>query len=82
MIRLAPLGPLEEAFAAESSFGVEDLMGDLGLRARWLLAEGVFRMGRGLAEWIAYGEYRALDLAPFGVDRILRGETFVEKAVI
>ena len=47
---MAPLGPLEEAFAAESSFGVEDLMGDLGLRARWLLAEGVFRMGRGLAE--------------------------------
>lgn len=39
-------------------------------------------MGRGTAEMIAYGEYRALDLTPFHYDRIERGERFVEKAVI
>lgn len=39
-------------------------------------------LGRGLAEWIAYGAYRSLDLAPFAVDRVLRGEVFLEKAVI
>ncbi|WP_299738487.1 FAD-binding oxidoreductase [uncultured Roseobacter sp.] len=39
-------------------------------------------LGRGLAEQIAYGEYRTLDLAPFYVDRVLRGEKFLEKAVI
>jgi len=39
-------------------------------------------MGRGIAELIAYGEYRALDLSPFGFDRIARGAVFVEKAVI
>ena len=39
-------------------------------------------MGRGTAEMITYGEYRALDLSPFNYDRIERGEKFVEKAVI
>ena len=39
-------------------------------------------MGRGIAELIAHGEYRTLDLSPFGYDRIVRGEKFVEKAVI
>jgi glycine/D-amino acid oxidase-like deaminating enzyme len=39
-------------------------------------------VGRGLAEMIAYGEYRALDLTPFGYARIEKGEPFVEKAVI
>jgi glycine/D-amino acid oxidase-like deaminating enzyme len=39
-------------------------------------------MGRGLAEWIAFGEYRSLDLSPFAVDRVLRGEKFLETAVI
>lgn len=39
-------------------------------------------MGRGTAELITYGEYRTLDLSPFGYDRILRGKKFVEKAVI
>ncbi|WP_108816300.1 NAD(P)/FAD-dependent oxidoreductase [Loktanella sp. Alg231-35] len=39
-------------------------------------------MGRGTAELITHGEYRTLDLSPFGYDRILRGEKFVEKAVI
>ncbi|MFK7879737.1 NAD(P)/FAD-dependent oxidoreductase [Roseobacter sp.] len=39
-------------------------------------------LGRGMAERIAYGEYRSLDLTPFYVDRVLRGEKFLEKAVI
>lgn len=39
-------------------------------------------LGRGVAEWIAYGAYRSLDLAPFTVERVLRGEKFLEKAVI
>ena len=39
-------------------------------------------MGRGTAEMIAYGEYRALDLSPFNYERIVKGEKFVEKAVI
>lgn len=39
-------------------------------------------MGRGISEHIIYGEYRALDLSPFGYGRIERGEKFVEKAVI
>jgi glycine/D-amino acid oxidase-like deaminating enzyme len=39
-------------------------------------------IGRGLAERIAHGAYRSLDLAPFGIERILRGDRFVEKAVI
>lgn len=39
-------------------------------------------MGRGVAELIAHGEYRALDLSPFGYERIEKGEKFMEKAVI
>jgi len=39
-------------------------------------------MGRGTAEWIAYGEFRSLDLSPLGYDRIARGEPFPERAVI
>ena len=39
-------------------------------------------MGRGMAELIAHGEYRSLDLSPFGYERIEKGEKFVEKAVI
>ncbi len=39
-------------------------------------------MGRGLAEWITYGEYRSLDLSPFGYDRIVQNRPMVEKAVI
>ncbi|WP_298296574.1 FAD-binding oxidoreductase [uncultured Litoreibacter sp.] len=39
-------------------------------------------MGRGVAEWIAYGEYRSIDLTPFGFHRIESGTNFIEKAVI
>ncbi|MEM7426459.1 MAG: FAD-binding oxidoreductase [Pseudomonadota bacterium] len=39
-------------------------------------------MGRGISELIAYGEFRELDLAPLGYERIARGEPFLEKAVI
>ena len=39
-------------------------------------------MGRGVAEYIAYGEYRSLDLTPLGYQRVLDGEPFVEAAVI
>ncbi len=39
-------------------------------------------MGRGMAELIAYGGYRALDLSPLGYARIARNEPFLERAVI
>ena len=39
-------------------------------------------MGRGTAEWLTYGEYRALDLNAFNYARIARNEPFIEKAVI
>ena len=39
-------------------------------------------MGRGISELITYGEYRSLDLSPFGFDRIERGEKLPEKAII
>ena len=39
-------------------------------------------MGRGTAELIVHGEYRALDLTPFDYARIAEGRTFIEKAVI
>ncbi|MBN3727766.1 NAD(P)/FAD-dependent oxidoreductase [Burkholderia sp. Ac-20379] len=39
-------------------------------------------IGRGLAEWIAYGEYRALDLSPLGFERVIENRPFLEEGVI
>lgn len=39
-------------------------------------------VGRGVSEWIIYGEFRTLDLSKIGYDRIVRNEPLIEKAVI
>lgn len=39
-------------------------------------------MGRGTAEWLTYGAYRALDMSPFHYERIERNSPIIEKAVI
>ncbi len=39
-------------------------------------------MGRGTAEWLTYGEYRALDLSPFKYERIVQNRPIIEKAII
>lgn len=39
-------------------------------------------MGRGTAEWLTYGEYRALDMTPFSYARIPANTPIIEKAVI
>ncbi len=39
-------------------------------------------MGRGVAELIAHGEYRTLDMGGLGVERVRKGTEFLEKAVI
>ena len=39
-------------------------------------------MGRGTAEWLAYGEYRTLDLSPFHYERIAENRPLTERAVI
>ena len=39
-------------------------------------------IGRGAAEMLIYGEYRTLDLSPFGFDRIATGRPFAEVAII
>lgn len=39
-------------------------------------------IGRGLAEWIAHGSYRSLDLTPLGFDRIRSGQAYPEANVI
>lgn len=39
-------------------------------------------VGRGVSEWITYGEFRSLDLSEIGYDRVVRNEPFLEKAVI
>ena len=38
-------------------------------------------MGRGVAEWISYGEFRSIDLTPLGVERVIAGQPFAESAV-
>lgn len=39
-------------------------------------------MGRGLSELITYGHFRTLDLSPFGYQRVVANEPFLEDAVI
>ncbi len=39
-------------------------------------------MGRGITEWLTYGEYRTLDLSPFHYDRIVNDRPLAEWAVI
>lgn len=39
-------------------------------------------MGRGTAEWLTCREYRTLDLAPFGFERIVTNKPIIEKAII
>lgn len=39
-------------------------------------------MGRGMSEWLTYGEYRTLDLTPFGCQRIFDGTGVSERSVI
>ncbi|WP_428120298.1 NAD(P)/FAD-dependent oxidoreductase [Candidatus Poriferisodalis sp.] len=39
-------------------------------------------IGRAVSEWIAYGEYRTLDLTPLGYQRIVENRPFVESAII
>lgn len=39
-------------------------------------------MGRGTSEMLIYGEYRTLDLSPFGYKRIATGTPFAEDAII
>lgn len=38
--------------------------------------------GRAVAEWVAYGEYRTIDISAFGFERIEQQVAFLEKAVI
>lgn len=39
-------------------------------------------VGRGVSELISHGEYRTLDLSPFGYERIVENRPFLEEAVI
>ncbi len=39
-------------------------------------------VGRALAEWIVFGGYRSLDLAPLGYERIVTGTPLTERCVI
>lgn len=39
-------------------------------------------IGRGIAEWIAFGAYRSLDLSPLGFERLVRNQPFYEKALL
>lgn len=39
-------------------------------------------MGRGTAEYLAYGEYRSLDMSPFNYERLVNNKPIIEKAII
>ena len=39
-------------------------------------------VGRAVSEWIAFGEYRSLDLSPLGYRRIVENQRFIETAII
>lgn len=39
-------------------------------------------VGRALAEWICYGEYRSLDFTPLGYERIVTNTPLLERCVI
>lgn len=39
-------------------------------------------IGRGIAELVAFGRYKSLDLSPLGYERILQNEPLLEKCVI
>lgn len=39
-------------------------------------------VGRGIAEWIAYGDYRTLDLTPLGFARVLEGRPYRETSIV
>ena len=39
-------------------------------------------VGRGVSELIVHGAFQTLDLSPFSYDRVVRGEPFLEEAVI
>ncbi|WP_166417680.1 NAD(P)/FAD-dependent oxidoreductase [Cochlodiniinecator piscidefendens] len=39
-------------------------------------------IGRGISEWITYGEFRALDLSELGFERVISNAPFLEKNVI
>lgn len=39
-------------------------------------------MGRALSEWIAYGEYRSMNLTAFHFDRIIADRPYLESAII
>ena len=39
-------------------------------------------MGRGMAEWLTFGEYRTLDLSPLGYARIAENRPLPERAII
>ena len=84
---------LTRAWAGHYAFNVFDQNAIIGPHSRvrnFLFANGFSghgfqqapALGRGLAEWITYGEFRTLDLRPLSYDRIERGEPFTEAAVI
>jgi FAD-dependent oxidoreductase domain-containing protein 1 len=67
------LGPLEDQ-------GCANLLLACGFSGHGLQhAPGV---GRGLAEWIAHGEYRSLDLSPLSPRRLALGLPYLERNVI